>query len=184
MDISESYNKFTTLPQIPYNVISYLMEHDNEIFKLLKYQDADAWKSDADHPNLSMIEKAELIYDGKKEIGNSNIFLNLGLDEAITRETSFLRIGMPEISANNHIRGTSLIGFEILTHYKVSTLSNYQSRDDTILQRLLEVLNGVDIPGIGRIYFDSKINNRCRAYMIGQIPYRGKALMMATNILG
>ena len=185
VDITQStYDKFENIPLVPYNLVSYMLANDENIFKLLYYGDANAWKSDSTHPNLTMQQKTSLIYDGIMEINDAKIFTNLGQDDSFVTETSIIRIGLPEITPTNFVRGASTIGFEILTHYKVSMLSNYQNRADTILQKLIALFNGADIPGIGRIFFDIKANPRCRAIQIGQVPYRGKALTMACNILG
>jgi hypothetical protein len=182
--IQTAYDKFESIPLIPYNIISYMINYENDIWKLLHYNDANAWKSDSSHPNLTTEEKSQLIYDGIMPINNARVFTNLGQDDSILAETSFIRVGLPEIIPTNHIRGASTIGFEILTHYKVSMLSNYQSRADTILQKLIALFNGADIDGIGRIFFDARTNSRCKAIQIGQVPYRGKGLIMCANILG
>ena len=182
--VQEQYDKFTQYPTIPYNIIKYLISNDNLIWKLLNYNDPLAWNSDSTHPDLTSTEKANLVYNGLRDINHSRVFLNLGLDDSILFESSILRIGMPDLIPTNTYRGNLTIGFEVLCHYKVSTLSNYVSRDDMILQRLIEVLNGADIPNVGRIFFDAKISSKCRAYMISQIPYRGKALVMCGNVLG
>lgn len=178
------YDKFESIPLIPYNIISYMIANNEDIWKLLKYDDANAWKSDSSHPNLTTEEKGALIYDGIMAINEARVFTSLGQDDSITKETSFIRIGLPELIPTNHVRGASTIGFEILTHYKVSTLSNYQSRADTLLQKLIALFNGADIDGIGRIFFDARISSRCKAIQIGQVPYRGKGLIMCANILG
>ena len=179
-----AYDKFENIPLIPYNIISYMINYENDIWKLLKYNDPNAWKSDSSHSNLTTEEKSALIYDGIMPINNARVFTNLSQDDSILAETSFIRVGLPEIIPTNHIRGASTIGFEILTHYKVSTLSNYQSRADTIMQKLIALFNGADIDGIGRIFFDARVNSRCKAIQIGQVPYRGRGLIMAANILG
>ena len=182
--VQQQYDKFQQYPTVPYNIIKYLIANDDLIFKLLNYNDPAAWNDDSAHPKLNATEKANLVYNGLREINHSRIFLNLGSDDSVLEETSFLRIGMPDLIPTNTYRGNLTIGFEVLCHYKVSTLSCYIARDDMILQRLIEVLNGADIPNVGRIFFDAKISQKCRAYMISQIPYRGKALVMCANMLG
>jgi hypothetical protein len=86
---------------------------------------------------------------------------------------------------NNHVFGTLCIAFEIYTHYKVNSLSNLTPRNLSIAQDLLSVLNGADVPGIGRLYFDAKQTSRCRLSLaLGAIPYKGLSLIMATKSLG
>lgn len=183
-DVQSSYNKFQTIPTIPSNLITYMINNEDQLWKLLAYNDANAWRDDSAHPSLTKEQKGILVYDGLKEINSCRLFPNLGQDDSLLVESSFIRIGMPELIPTNYVRGNTLIGFEILTHYKVSTLSNYQSRDDTILQRILELFNGADVPGIGRLFFDAKASSKCKVYLVGQLPYRGKALIMCANTMG
>lgn len=180
----EIYNNFTYLADIPKNIINYLIENDDVIWKYLHYTDPDAFLSDTDHPNLTSIQKAFLIYDGLRNETDCRVFLNLGQDYSWTIEAAILRLGLPEIIPSSYVRANVFVGFEILCHYKTNMLRNYQSRDDAILQRLLTVLNGAEIEHVGRLFFDTRISAKCKSYMIGQIPYRGKALIMGTNFLG
>mgnify|MGYP007099587387 FL=1 len=74
------------------------------------------------------------------------------------------------------------MGFEIYTHYKCSTLSNYTSRLDAMAQKLISVFNGAEIGGLGVLYFDARASNRCKLSTIGSIPYRGKAVILCNRI--
>ena len=177
------YNKFEILPQIPYSIISYLMDHEELIFKLLKYDSADAWQ--ASKPALTLEEKGLLVYDGIKSINDCRIFMDTGADDAWTVESTQLRISVYDGIPNNMIWGTLSVAFEIYSHFKVNTLSSYAPRNLTIAQRLLEVVNGADIPGVGRLYFDARATSRCRLSLsLGQIPLKGLSLVMATKALG
>lgn len=172
------YNKFNLFPNYSYNVIKYLVANNETIFRLLKYNDADAWRVDSNHPNLTVAEKGALIYDGIKKETDCRIFNSTGQNESWDIETSVLRISPIELIPVNYIYGKVVIGFEVFSHVQCVSLSNYQNRIDLIIQQLLETLNGSVISGLGRLFFDLKSSSKCRIYSIGSIPYRGKMLVM------
>ena len=175
----EQYNKFTNLPLLSYNCISYLMENDELIWKLLKYNDAKAY-SKAD---LTHAEKADLIYAGQENITDFRVFMDVGQDNSWLHESTVLRITPIELIPTNHIYGHVTMGFEVYSHYKINTLANYTTRIDTITQKLIEIFNGADIIGVGRLYFDAG-ENRSKAIIIGTIPMKGRALIMCNHMLG
>ena len=55
------FNKYTSLPSVPYKIISYLAQSNDNIFKALYYQGSDALK----RPNLSLEQKINMIYVAK-----------------------------------------------------------------------------------------------------------------------
>ena len=59
-----AFNKFTTLPSVPYKILSYLAENNERIFKALYYQGSDA----LDQPDLTLEQKLDMIYvdEGKR----------------------------------------------------------------------------------------------------------------------
>ena len=64
-------NKYTSLPSVPYKIISYLAQNNEKIFKALYYQGSDALSQ----PNLTLEQKIDMIYvDEGKEV-EKNIFL-------------------------------------------------------------------------------------------------------------
>jgi hypothetical protein len=178
-DRKEQYNKFTSFDSISYNCISYLMQNNETIFKLLKYTSPDAWNKS----NLTQAQKGALIYNGGN-IGNARIFLDQGLDDAITEEICILRVSPLDLDPTNYIYGNVVIGFEVYAHYKTNHLNNYKTRLDMITQQIIETFNGSDVGnGIGRLYFDSYRNPKCRTRTIGSIPFKGKATTMCNWIL-
>ena len=177
-----SYNKITSFPLISYNLISYLMDNDEYIWRLLYYDSADAWNEN-ECVNLTKKQKGELIYNGKGQEVDYRIFFDVG-DDSWTKQANLLRIFPMESIPHNYVYGHTSICFQVYSHAKNYMLTNYTTRNDSIIQRLIEVFNGADIPNIGRIFFDLKVSTRCRIYTIGQPPMKGKALIMATNVLG
>ena len=81
-----SFNKFTSLPFIPYRIIVELTKNDN-FFKLLKYNTYSALSM----PNLSEDEKLELICKDFDDMHNYNIFLtNIEPNELVSSKTCLL----------------------------------------------------------------------------------------------
>jgi hypothetical protein len=177
-----SYNKFETLPNIPYSIVSYLIDQDDYIWKLLYYNSADAWKDSK--TSLTATQKGLLVYDGVRPINDCRVFLDTGADDSWLVESTMLRCSVIEGVPSNYVYGTLYMALEIYTHYKVNSMSNLQPRNLAIAQRLIEVLNGADIDGVGRLYFDVKASSRCRLSLaVGQIPYKGLSIIMATKAL-
>jgi len=176
------YAKFSGLDQIPYSIVSYLIDNDELIWKLLRYDDADAWKSSK--ANLTKAQKGVLVWDGIRKIIDCRVFLDTGADDSWILETSMLRISVVETTPSTYVWGNVCIALDTYVHYKVNALSNYSPRNLMICRRLLEVLNGADVPGAGRLFFDAKAAPRSRMLIGGQVPYKGMSLMMYALELG
>lgn len=176
----EVYNKYTELPNLSYNCISYLKNNDDYIWKLLKYNDADCWKK----PNLTEKEKISLIYNGQPKETDYRVFYDVGADDSWNIEACILRISPLAIIPTNYIYGEVTMGFEVYSHYKINHLSNYQTRIDSISQRLIEVFNGAEIGGLGRLFFDKRRGSPSKSTIIGSIPYKGRATIMCNHIGG
>lgn len=182
--IQQSYNKYTLLPNVPYNIATYLMDHDDFIWKLLKYDTSDAWSPSK--ANLTKAEKGALIYKGTGALTDYRLFFDAGMDSAWTISTTILRISPIAIIPKNYVTGMQSIRFEVYTHATLNMLSNYNPRSLSIIQKLIEVLNGADIEGVGRIFFDYKASQYCRltGVNIGNATYKGYELIMCNQSLG
>lgn len=174
------YNTYDEYPNLAYNTITYLMNNNELIWKLLYYNDSDAWNQ----PNLTHSQKASLIYDGSPDETKFNVFMDPGQDYAWTRETTVLRVYPADLYPTNYIYGEVLMAFETYSYYKVNHMSNYQVRTDVIIQQLLATLNGGEIGGLGRLYFDMSASPKHRVTPIGQLPWKGKGLVMSNYITG
>jgi hypothetical protein len=174
----EVYNKYTELPNLSYNCIKYLMDNNDTVWKLLKYNDNNAWKNDSDHPNLTKAEKGALIYDGSPAETDFRVFSDVGSDEPWTIQACILRITPIELVPTNYIYGQVSMLFECYVNYKINALSNYSTRLNMVTQQLLEVFNGQEIGGLGRLFFDSRASSRCRMTIGGKIPFKGNALIL------
>lgn len=176
--IKEMYNKFEEFPDISYNCIEYMMNNNELIWKLLKYNDKDAWKSDSKHPNLTKAQKGALIYDGSPDDTSFRIFFDIGQDNSWTEQACILRITPIEIVPKNHVYGNVSVGFQVYSHYKINQLSNYKTRLNIVTQQLISVFNGQEVGGLGRLYFDARANSACRMTIGGQIPYKANNITM------
>ena len=171
----EQYNKFEDYPQLTYNIIKYLIDNEQTLFRLLKYNDANAYRLDATHPNLTTAEKGQLIYNGIRPQNECRIFQTLGVSDSWQEQVSILRISVLDLIPTNYIIGNVSIIAETYNHDMIDTLSNYSTRTDMITQLLIKNLNGSEIKGLGRLYFDTKATSKCRSTVIGKIPIRGRA---------
>ena len=176
----EAYATYKAMPNIPYKILEYLItEPEAEIiWKLLKYNDKDAYKKD----NLTKDEKAELIYPGGEHQENYRIFFDFVMDDATNEEATFLRIYPSAMYPENRTIGICGINFEVLVHSKINHLSNYTTRVDVITQKLIEVLNGVDVGSVGVLYYDGERSDFDKTQLLGQKPYKGKLTTMSVNI--
>lgn len=173
------YDGFDTFSE---NCIKYLIEHDEMIWRLLYYKTADAWETSVAQPDLTRQQKASLIYDGSDDSSKFHVFLDQGQPDVETQEGSVLRIAPYSLNPDNRVVGTVLMIFEAYTHYHVNHLSNYRTRNDMISKRLIQVFNGATIEGgLGKLSLDNIGSYGTRAELGGQLPWRGRWILMATK---
>jgi hypothetical protein len=176
----EAYNDFRQFSKLSYNCIKLLMSGSptgSELtWKLLKYQDADAWNK----PDLTQDEKAALIYSGQQDTSMYHVFMDGKQPDVLMKEIALIRI-MPQYAVGlNRTVGFIQISMEIFAHYKINHLSNYQTRVDTITEELLSVFNGSDVGGMGLLSFDKMADQSSRLFQAGQIPFGGKQIIFGT----
>lgn len=176
-----AYNKYEPFPQYSYECIKYLRDNNQLIWKLLKYNTPDAWENSK--PNLSPEEKGDLIWAGKGDSSDYRIFADDGVPDVETKEITRLSIYPYGISPDNRTVGSVSIMMEVYSHFKINTLSNYETRVDRIIQQLLYTFNGVKVPnlGIGRIFFAKPGLGATRLESSGQLPFRGKWLLFGSK---
>lgn len=174
---SGSYARYEDFDSYSYNCIKYLIKHDEIIWKLLKYTSADAWNK----PDLEEEEKAALIYKGDDDSSKYKVFLDQGAPDVLTREDCLIRISPHSILAENRVIGTIFIQFEVYCNYHINTLSNYKTRIDMITKRFLQVFNGAEIAGIGKLNFDRLGGESSRLEPGGQLPWKGRWILMANK---
>jgi hypothetical protein len=173
----EGYATYAGFANYSYNCITYLMDNNELIWKLLKYNGADAW----DKGNLTHAQKAALIYNSQPDSSNFRVFMDSGNPDVLTKEISQLRIYPVKIFAENRTQGIVLMAFEVFSHYKINQLSNYQTRVDLLVSEILGVFNGISIGGIGRLHFNGIETSEDRVLTVGQLPCKGKCVYMSNK---
>jgi hypothetical protein len=175
----EGYNLYPDYDTFPYQCIDFLINNNEMIWKLLKYNTPDAWKKS----NLSSSEKRDLIYNAQEDSSLYRVFMDTGQSDVVTGEQSILRISNYAIYPENRTVSTMSMMFEIYSHYKINHLNNYKVRVDVIIGELLKTFNGVDVgAGIGRLNFDRLGNINDRMINGSQIPFKGKWIIMGNKL--
>lgn len=178
----DAYADYKVLPHLSYNIFQYLILSTKPeaelLWKLLKYNEANAYDKD----NLTRKEKGELIYNGGEHQELFSLFMDFTMDDATDVEKSYLRIYPATIYPDTRTTGMCAVNMEIMVHSKINQLSNYTTRIDTIVQLLISLLNGVDVGGVGVMFFDGQRSQLCACRTIGNKPYKGKVLTMGVNI--
>ena len=167
----DAYNKFLDYPNLSYNCVAYLVQNEEMLWKLLKYNTPDAWNL----PNLTKEEKGALIYRGDPNETDFRVFMDVGADNSWTIESCILRVSPLSVIPTNMVFGYVTMGFEVYSHYKINHLNNYQTRIDLASQRIIEVMNGSEVGGLGRLYFDQRGSRATKSIVIGSIPMKGRA---------
>ena len=171
------YATYTDLADYSYNCITYLMDNNETIWKLLYYNESDAWNQS----NLSHAQKASLIYNSEPDSTNYRVFMDSGNPDAWTKEICQLRIYPCRLFAETQVYGVVLMEFDFFCFYKINQLSNYQTRGDLGIKELLSTFNGINIGGIGRLHFNGVETSEDRALTVGQLPFKGKSLYLSNK---
>lgn len=174
---SGSYAQYDFFDEYSYTLIKYLMENDEVVWKLLKYDTPDAWNK----PDLTQSEKASLIYGGEDNTAAYRVFMDIGQPDVLTEEVCIIRISPYSIFPDNRVVGTTSIMFEVYSHYKTNHLSNYKTRIDMIAKRFIQVFNGATIGGLGKLFFDRVGSDSNRMENGSQLPFKGRWLIMSNK---
>ena len=176
------YNSMSRLPQIPYNILTYLALNDEILWKLLAYNSYDALSQ----PNLTFSQKMNLIWKtGPQE--EYNVFFTVLVEDAIPESKCILKIYDYYIHANQLYTGTVVYAFDFLYGGQMS-LVDYNgvpvSRGDLFVNRILEVLNGADVGGVGKMTFfdDMSRYDLARATIGNSKTFTGMQLYLSVNV--
>ena len=176
------YNSLSKLPTIPYNILVYLACRDEIIWKLLKYNDYDALSK----PDLTFDEKIALIWkSGPQE--KFGVFQTMLVEDAICESKCILKIYDYYIHAKELYSSTAVYAFDFLYGGQMS-LVDYEgtpvSRGDLFINRVLTVLNGADVGGVGRLaFFDDMSRYVAGKAVVGNSKtFTGVQLFMAVNV--
>jgi hypothetical protein len=152
------FNKYTSLPSVPYKIISYLAQNNENIFKALYYQGSDA----LEQPDLTLEQKINMFYvDEGKEV-EKNIFLKPLIGEEMIDSATQLRIYKYGISPTDNMTSVINYRFDIITGSKISLIYDEDgipcSRLDFIESELLNALNCLDLFGTGKFQFNRDLS--------------------------
>lgn len=178
--IKSAYNSYENFPLVQQNCIYKLVEEEDVLWKILKYNDPDAWQRD----NLTKAEKLAMIYRGEGQQYNYNVFLDSSQDDVVDKEMSILRCVSYELDPVSRTYGQIIIAFEVYSHSQINTLSNMTTRVDVMIQRLIHVFNGAELEGFGTLYFNKEKNYKLSLYEYGIKPFKGKVILFGNNVLG
>lgn len=177
-----NFNKFTSLPFIPYRIIVALMENDN-FFKLLKYNTYDALSK----PNLTEDEKIAMICKDNEDMHNYNIFLTNVEPNELVQSKTILKIYRYDTLPDNYAMATVSYKMDILYGTK-NAVVNYQgvpcARVDVMEMELMKTLNGADVAGVGLLQFNHELSRLSRSTLnIGNnYTFTGTSIVMATQL--
>jgi hypothetical protein len=172
-----AYSKLTGFKFFSYNVINYLIDNNEEIWKLLYYNDIDAW----DKANTTIAQKRSLIYAGQPDETLYRVFMGEKQINSWINEACILRIFPHSVIPENRTVNTTVMVFDVYCHYRINTMSNYTTRIDSVVEELISTLNGSNIGGLGRLTFNAAIAKSDKVYESGQAPFGGKRITMSTK---
>lgn len=176
------FNKFTSLPFIPYRIIVALMKNDN-FFKLLKYNTYDALSK----PNLTDDEKAEMICKDDNNMHDFNIFLTNIEPNELVKSKTILKLYRYDTMPDNGFLSTICYKFDILYGTK-NAMVDYEgvpcARVDVMEMELMKTLNGADVAGVGLLQFNHELSRLSRSTLnIGNnYTFTGTSIIMATQL--
>lgn len=176
----KGYNTFISAQPVVYNVISKLINDEEDIWKLLKYNESDA----LDRPPLTKAEKASLIYDGVGKQNDYRVFRSPYVEDMVSDEQTQIRIFTTNYCPLNKTLGMIDVMFEFVTHNKIISLSGYMNRIEFMAQRIIEIFNGVDLGGASSISFDyeNNENNMGRLNLYNNRNYIGFRMALSIHI--
>lgn len=140
-----AYSKISGFKLFSYNCINYLLENNEMIWKLLFYNDADAWNKS----NITIDEKRSMIYAGQPDETLYRVFMAEKQPNAWISEATILRIFPHSIVPENRTVNTTIMAFDIYSHYRVDTLSNYTARVDAGVEEIVSTLTGLTLEALG-----------------------------------
>lgn len=176
------YNSMSTLPSIPYNILSYLAQNEQILWKLLYYNGYDALSQ----PDLTFSQKMSLLWkEGPQE--PFNVFFTNIVDDAIPESKTILKIYNYYIHARDLYMAPTVYAFDFLYGPKMS-LVEYNgipvSRSDLFVNRILTLLNGKEVGGVGKLAFydDMSRYDLGRSVIGNSKTFTGYQLFLSVNV--
>lgn len=197
------YNNHFPIRYISNNIIEYLVNNNEIIWKLLRYQEPDALL----RQNLTRQEKIDLIYNGWEyrngdlvldDYNKKAVFRQPYIDDANYNQGTMLRIYLSSLLPQNKVVTIALYTFEVVCHNKsIPLISNLgelegekeigtENRLELMVQQILETFNGKEIGSIGKLFFDMEGNYMTKGAIgvYNNRNYFGMKLIMGCAING
>jgi len=179
-----SFNKFSSMPYIPYKVIAFLISNENaeNIFKILKYPTYDCLKEQ----NLTMKEKKEMIWKGQDQMQDYNIFLTNVEENMLDESKTLLKLFRYDSLPVNRMISVVCYEFDILFGTK-SSIIDYNgipcNRGDVLEAEILKVINGEELSGVGYFQYNYELSRLCRsrANIGNNSTFTGCSFVLATQ---
>lgn len=177
------YNSMSRLPQIPYNILTYLAQEEQILWKLLAYNGYDALSQ----PDLTQSQKLDLLWKDDEPQDKYSVFFTNLVEDAIPESKCILKIYDYYIHANQLYTGTVVYAFDFLLGGKMAMV-DYNgvpvSRADLFINRILTLLNGVHVGGVGKLtFFDDMSRYDLGKSVIGNSKtFTGYQLFLSVNV--
>ena len=177
------YNKYISMPYIPYRIIEYLAYNNENLWKILKYNTYDCLSED----DLTFEEKMELVWSHEANQEDYKIFLTALVENMIPISGTIIKIYKEMTLPRNHINAVAGYEIDILYGGKIA-LVEYNgipcNRGDDCEAEILSTLNGVEVDGVGKLEFSMKKLGSSRSSLnIGDNKsFTGTSLLMGVDI--
>ena len=145
------YNSMAALPFIPYNILTYLAQNEEILWKLLAYDTYDALSK----PDLTFDEKMALVWKDGPQSEASIFFTNI-IDDAIPEAKCVLKIYNYYDHAVQLYNAVAVYAFDFLYPPKapmVDMNGRPVNRAELFIHRILATLNGAEVGGVGKLTF-------------------------------
>ena len=151
MSCEKEYNKFIAVNNATKNIINYLIENNEDLWKLLYYIENSILPLSQD--NLTFEQKVSMIctnpYDINNNVEKNILFEITAVDEAFSTAIPQIRIDVGDIIPLDRTRGYMEIAFQIIVPNKqdlfTTESNNVARRSLVIYTELAKTLNGTYI---------------------------------------
>lgn len=176
-------NTFNSMPQIPYQILTYLIDNNENLFKLLKYNSTDALQKD----DLTKKEKIALLYTEVGQENDYHIFLKPLIGEEMTDSVTQLRLYKARITPTTSLKAVLNYEFDIVVGTKTNLVYDNNgipcSRLDMIESEIINSLCGTSMFGVGGFQFNRELSNLCvqNTGLSNSKSFFGSSFVLACN---
>jgi len=161
------YNQFGALDKATKVIIDYLVQNNEDLWKLLYYYDNNVLP--LSQANLTTAQKAQMICTDPYAINENvdkSVLFQVVIDEAFTTAIPQLRVEVGDIVPIDPYRAYMNIEFQIIVPIKqdifTAPYNSVARRSDAIFRELAKTFNGVEIPNSnfhGKMFMDRMAPN-------------------------